>query len=88
MLTPENHQGEPFEEKEFPMVPKNSTDMEAALFLINHIINPCEVNVSPDKVRNIRQFYLTEAGRILPSLTNEFAKELLLQKVEEYKNKE
>ena len=68
-------------------LPEKATDIEMTMFLIEHIENPCEVEVSPGQTENIRYFYLREAERLLPTFTNEQAKELLEQKIEEY-NKE
>ena len=69
-------------------IPEKATDMEMALFLNNHIDNPCEVEVSPGQIENIRYFYLAEAQRQLPKMTNSHARELLELKIEEYKKGE
>ena len=59
-------------------------DMEMALFLGNHIENPCSVKVG-DKTENIRDFYIREAReRIIPTMTNPFAIEYLEKIIAKY----
>lgn len=64
-----------------------ATNMGLVSFLSWHIDNPCEVEVAPGEVRNIRQFYLNFAKDCLDKLTNPFAKELLEKKIKEYEEK-
>ena len=67
-------------------VPEDATDMELALFLINHMDNPCEVEVAPSVKENIREFYIKRAEEVLVKITNENAKCLLELKIKEYKS--
>ena len=67
-------------------LPEKATDIEAVTFLNRHIDNPCEVEVAPGQMENIRDFYLREARELLPTLTNPHAKRLLEMKIEEYPN--
>ena len=66
--------------------PKIATDLELAMFLIGHIDNPCEVEVEHGRTENIREFYIREAEKVLTTMTDPQAKELLESKVQEYKN--
>lgn len=50
-----------------------ASDIEVTSFFIQHIKYPCEDLAG----NNIRNFYIREARRILPSFTNEEAKSLL-----------
>jgi len=52
------------------------TDMEIALFVSNHIRNPCEVVVL-GKIHNIRDFYLRLARDVMPALKDSYAIEFL-----------
>jgi hypothetical protein len=63
-----------FEKKE------KATDMELALFLIQHINSPCE---NPQKT-NIRNFYIREAKRALDTFQNPQAKQLLEDAIQKY----
>jgi hypothetical protein len=65
-------------------LPKGATDMELVLFLSWHIDNPCSVEVSPGETKNIRDFYMREAKRLIPKLANEGAKAVLENKLKEY----
>lgn len=65
-------------------VPGRASDMEAVSFLNSHIDNPCGVEVSPGRTENIREFYIREANKLLPNLSNPHAKRLLEMKIEEY----
>jgi hypothetical protein len=56
--------------------PKNrevASDMAYALFLIKHIEEPCE----DAHGNNIRDFYIREAKKVLPTFTNSDAKKVL-----------
>ena len=64
--------------------PAGATDMELALFLAGHIDNPCQAEVEPGVMENIRYVYLKEARDQLPKMTNEHAKEFLKLKIKEY----
>ena len=65
-------------------VPNHVSDTELVTFLMGHIDAPCEVEVAPGQLENIRSFYIREAQRILPTLQNPFAKEMLEKKLEEF----
>ena len=71
-------------EDEIEKIPEGATDMELAIFLAGHIDNPCTVEVAPGQVENIRQFYLAEAKKLLPTMTNPGAKDVLEDKIKEY----
>ncbi|MEK6912850.1 MAG: hypothetical protein AABX26_02745 [Nanoarchaeota archaeon] len=60
-------------------------DTEVVAFLAGHIDNPCFTIVNGRK-ETIRDFYLREAERVLPQLTNPYAIELLQSKIREYRN--
>lgn len=60
-------------------------DRETADFLIGHINNPCEVEVYPGHTENLRDFYLREAERILPTMTDPVAQNDLQAKVNQYR---
>ena len=75
---------EEVENIELEPVPEKATDIEVVTFLNRHIDNPCEVEVAPGQMKNIRVFYLREARNILPKLTNPHAKRLLEMKIGEY----
>jgi len=59
------------------------TDMELALRLAEHIEKPCEVEVHGRR-ENIRNFYIREAEKILPTLKEEHAKEFLQSIMRKY----
>jgi hypothetical protein len=67
-------------------VPEKASDMEIALFLAKHIDRPCEAEVKPGEIRNIREFYIKEAKRLLEKMENPEAKKFLELKIQEYKN--
>lgn len=67
---------------------ERATDIEVADFFIHHIDNPCETEVEPGKVENIRGFYLREAESLLDKLGNPYAIKLLEDKIEEYRKEE
>ena len=62
---------------------EKATDMEIALKLASHIKNPCTTLVG-DKTYNIREFYLRESRRILPTLDNPHARSFLERVIEKY----
>ena len=64
-----------------------ATDMEAVSFFSFHIDNPCEAEVSPGEMKNIRDFYIREAEKTLEKMTNPFAIQILEDKIREYKEK-
>jgi len=70
--------------KKFDNMMGKATDMQLVDFLSKHIDRPCEVEVSPGEIRNIRQFYIDLAKDALGKLTNPFARELLEKKIREY----
>ena len=59
--------------------------MELALFLMGHIDNPCEAEVEPGVRENIRDFYMREAEKVIKTMPNANAKDLLEGKINEYK---
>lgn len=83
MSTSENLYNEP-DLPEITPVPEKATDIEIVQFLINHIDNPCEVEVAPGQMENIRGFYIDQAKKLISGMTNEFAIDILQQKIEEY----
>jgi len=71
-------------ERELPM-PDQATDQEVADFLCKHIDNPCEVQISSGFTANLRDFYIKEAERFLPTMTDPAAKKQLANKIKRYK---
>ncbi|OGI26291.1 MAG: hypothetical protein A3J76_04655 [Candidatus Moranbacteria bacterium RBG_13_45_13] len=63
---------------------EEADDMELAMFLHNHIENPCEAEISPGKFENIRHIYINEAKRVLEKLKNPFAKKMLEDMIKKY----
>jgi hypothetical protein len=63
-----------------PEKKEKMTDMELFLSLAGHIKQPCE----DLEGNNIRDFYIREAKRVLPTFTNEYAKGLLEDLIKEY----
>jgi len=63
---------------------EKASDMELAEFLIKHIDNPCTVEVEKGRVENIRSFYIREAKRVLETMTDSVAIDLLKRKIQEY----
>ena len=63
------------------------SDTEAAKFFMFHINNPCKVEVAPGEVENIRSFWITEARRVLPTMTDETQKILLQECINMYEEK-
>jgi len=59
---------------------ERATDMEYALFLIQHIRKPCE----DLEGNNIRDFYIREAERALETMSNQPAKELLESTIKDF----
>ena len=59
------------------------TDMDIVLSLVRHIENPCTVEVK-GRTENIQDFYLRESRKILPTLTNSYARNLLESVIESY----
>ena len=68
-------------------LPTGASDMTMALFLMQHIDSPCEVQVGPDEFRTIRQFYITEAERVMKTMENETAREMLGELLASYTSK-
>jgi hypothetical protein len=64
-------------------VPKDFTDMQVAMFLKQHIDNPCGITVDGKKV-NIKGFYIGEARKMLGGIKNHFARELLEEEIKRY----
>ncbi|OGZ00460.1 MAG: hypothetical protein A2946_00405 [Candidatus Liptonbacteria bacterium RIFCSPLOWO2_01_FULL_53_13] len=65
-------------------LPQGASDMEMAVWLSGHIDKPCEVEIAPGKVADIREFYLGAAREYLPRMTDASAREFLTGKIEEY----
>lgn len=63
------------------------SDSELADFLIEHIDNPCQLEIKPGWTENIRSFYLREAERALKTMTDPAAKDRLQKKVNFYWSK-
>ena len=47
-----------------------ATDREVADFFTIHIDNPCETELYDGQIVNIRDFYIREAEKLLPTFTN------------------
>jgi hypothetical protein len=62
---------------------KKLTDMEIALFMSNHIQNPCGVAVG-ERNYNIRSFYLRLARETIPALKDSYAIEFLKSVIIQY----
>jgi len=75
----------PKNEMRLEKTPEGASDIELAMFLIKHIDNPCQVEVEPGRIENIREFYIRAAERALDEMTNPEAKKLLEFKIREYK---
>lgn len=69
---------------EMENIPEGATDIEIAILLSEHIDNPCGTEVAPGRVENYRKFYLAQAKKMLSGMTNESAKEMLVDKIREY----
>ncbi len=67
---------------------EHNDERELVFFLIEHINNPCEVEVGEAQRANLRDFYLREAERVLPTINDLTARELLKAKINEYREKE
>lgn len=65
---------------------QGATDMEVAPWLCGHIDNPCGVEVVPGEVANIRRFYIDMARERIAGMTNDSAREVLLEKIKEYEH--
>ena len=61
----------------------NKNEMECVFFLERHIENPCGVFVD-GKFEDIRKFYIREAEREIPNLTNPFARDYLEGVIRKY----
>jgi len=59
---------------------EKATDMELALFLIQHINNPCE----DLQGNNIRDFYIREAQKALDKFQDPQAEQLLRDTIQRY----
>ena len=68
-------------------IPEKASDMEVAAFFMRHIDEPCEVEVAPGDIRNIRDFYLREAEGMLDRITDPEAKKILQAKISEYRDR-
>ncbi len=70
--------------EEFARIVEGSLDTEKVLFLERHLENPCGTIVDGE-FRDIREFYIREAERILPTLTNPYAADYLARIIEKYR---
>ncbi len=68
-------------------IEKRASDAKLTEFLSFHIDNPCETQLYDGQVVNIRDFYIREAERILPTFTDMEAKKKLQEKIDQYRNK-
>ncbi|OGI85601.1 hypothetical protein A3A01_02005 [Candidatus Nomurabacteria bacterium RIFCSPLOWO2_01_FULL_39_17] len=59
------------------------TDLEIVLTLIQHIEEPCEVQVGDNK-HNIRAFYIREGKALLPQISNPDARAMLKATIEKH----
>lgn len=64
-----------------------ASDSEVAAFFAQHLDKPCEVEVAPGDIRNIREFYLREAKEVLELLANPGARRFLEIKIKENEEK-
>ena len=62
---------------------EKATDMGMALLLARHIKNPCGTGI--EERSNMRNVYLFEAKRLLPTMTDESARGYLQRIVDSYK---
>ena len=76
-MSPER--GSPEDPKKKPEQ-KVATDTGIVLKLIEHINEPC----TDEAGRNLRDFYIKEAKRVLPTLTNLEAKKTLKEGIQKY----
>ena len=63
---------------------EKATDREFTDFLIGHIDKPCEVEVEPGVVENIRNFYIRLANEEIPKMTDPEAIKDLEGKIKQY----
>lgn len=60
--------------------------MEFVLAIAAHIDNPCEVEIEPGQIENIRKFWIQEAKNALGTITIDVAREILIAKIKEYES--
>lgn len=60
-----------------------ASDLEIALFLAEHIKNPCGILVGSEE-KNIREFYIREAKRVIKNMGREGPKNYLQSIVNQY----
>ena len=60
-----------------------ATDMEIVLFYMAHIEHPC---IERTTGKDIREFYIRRAEKILPKIENPFGKSLLEATIAKYKS--
>jgi len=63
---------------------QKASDLEIALFLAQHIDNPCEVETYPGQIENMRSRYIKEARRILPTMVDQNAAKMMQEKIAEH----
>jgi len=67
------------------MEEKKASDLEIAMFLAEHIRNPCGVQVG-NRYENIREFYIRVANeRVLPTMKDKMAIDYLQKTIDAYK---
>jgi len=76
-MSPEGNGENPIEQR--------ASDSEMADLLIAHIVKPCEVEVAPGDVRNIRYIYIEEAEKQLMNFTDPEAKQRLADVIKLFK---
>jgi len=72
---------------DLPENAEKTSDEEMVDFLLPHIINPCEAEVAPGEMANIRDFYIREARRLLEAMTDDKQKHRLQNYIDIYENK-
>ncbi len=63
---------------------RTASDKEVADFFIKHIEKPCELDIGGGFIRNIREFYIREAERILPKFTDQDSINKLRTELDKY----
>lgn len=65
-----------------------ASDREIVDLLIEHIKNPCKVELAQGKIANIRDFYIREANRLIPTLNNEDERARIEDVIKKYSGQE
>lgn len=77
MNNPENGDFDVIEEVEIDKLPVDNSDRDLVNRLIDHINQPCETKLPSGKTVNIRDFYIQEAKKILPTIVDKFEQKRL-----------